>query len=356
MMATRIVKFYPRCFGGVIALPKVFTTIAGFDFDIDVLYLIKCGFKEMKHRDISNKEVWERVWELHQDIHDMLADRRDAHKTDWIANQVTLYQQDPSNSNVPINRLHKKAEIAYNALYPDLIDIWYDVLSPEEYKNHRMLRKEDYYKEAYDVIVREKGLPRFVGYNDNKGISEKQDPMVLSNIALFYAFDTLMSPETLNERFSPGGAYTIGQTLPAARLLHSGNLDGINTVEELWEIKEVPDELENPADPMCFSYHQTNNNVYAHMVPKAAIQNMSQKIIETFAEFRFRGAPLMFGTMFDRAGQNNVLIGVDVVSRYKDKDLTDSALLLAELLTSALDGVKNGDAENYGIVDSKERS
>ena len=68
----RVKRFTPMTAGGVIKVPHQFTTVAGFDFDIDKLYLLRKSFEETKSEwerleldKDQRRQIVEKIKELH---------------------------------------------------------------------------------------------------------------------------------------------------------------------------------------------------------------------------------------------------------------------------------------------------
>lgn len=73
MFHLKIVKCNPKMAANTIKLPAECTTIAGFDFDIDKLFLMRHNFRA---KPISNKAVWERIYDENPGI-------REAVRVEW---------------------------------------------------------------------------------------------------------------------------------------------------------------------------------------------------------------------------------------------------------------------------------
>jgi hypothetical protein len=80
ILKIKAIKFTPPAAGGIIRLPHAAITMAGFDFDIDKLYLMRKQFIEKqndKYSDsLSNSKVWAKVYQMYPFLKEYLEGKR----------------------------------------------------------------------------------------------------------------------------------------------------------------------------------------------------------------------------------------------------------------------------------------
>lgn len=62
----KVKRFFPKVMGGVVMVPSQFTTVAGFDFDIDKLYYFRKEFKAGKLSSEKTAKAWQRIYNIHK--------------------------------------------------------------------------------------------------------------------------------------------------------------------------------------------------------------------------------------------------------------------------------------------------
>ena len=77
MINLRVKRFSNKTTGGVIKVPPQGTVIAGFDFDIDKLFLMRYEFKDKKMTQKQIGQVWKDIYEENPDLKEKLKQARD---------------------------------------------------------------------------------------------------------------------------------------------------------------------------------------------------------------------------------------------------------------------------------------
>lgn len=438
----RMVKFFPKQMGSILAVPDAYTTIAGFDFDIDKLYLIRQSFVQKK-REFTDEEVssiWRDIYNIKEvidpetgdskwdtseasDIYkalkaartstlEKLRNNKEALKNIWSDTVARLKEHkkefDKANkdlakvksgnyngvgnvslSDEQIEMLNKfiadnfdnddikdlekekqklkmkllagfktlKKEAAEaRTLYEDAVDAYTETLANRLFTywdqiDHEELGVSETAKEFFDTYVAGIEGLEWETYNGKALHTNPQG--VIDNIKLGYYWDRLQSEETLKERFSPGGFYNIIAATPAMQRVTRNALDGIDSVEQLLGDKSYKIPNDDPSNIATVNHYQTANTIYGQLIGKAAVQNINQKLVAMCSKCELE-EPILFGSMIKRAAASSMLgeskVGKDFISRYKDSEGTDSDLLLAELLSSAVDAVKQATLEYFGIT------
>ena len=92
MLNLKIVRCCPKVGANYIQLPNICTTRAGFDFDIDKLYLIRRSF-DSTINEFHTKKVWDRVFSENPEWATILEQIRDEAPTEYLEGLKSKYEK-----------------------------------------------------------------------------------------------------------------------------------------------------------------------------------------------------------------------------------------------------------------------
>ena len=188
-----------------------------------------------------------------------------------------------------------------------------------------------------------------------------QSQAVINNLFFQVLSERLSSPDTLNERTTPGGPWMHKRVKPLMMAIRYGlkqkslqqlraMINGQSTEQALKEYAESDFQeyspQYDPTDPLTIVHYQTYNALYDRLIGIAANQNINQRLTAICKEYILSEGSLSFGSMLES--------GVDAMG--KDIQATmidgrDTELIVTEFLSGAVDAVKDALLEFFGISD-----
>lgn len=355
-IAVKAVRFFPKANGTIIAVPAHWTTVAGFDYDIDKLYFIRRQYVDDTYRvgetnkiAYNNEErylIWKEIYREYPEVAFAL-------KKSYIDNNANATEE---NFNVWAPYLNREWNRAANSSDPEVRRVI------RKYSKNRL------FDEVSDRLIREgklKGVERRLNYfNPSTSLLEQPD-YYINNLKFDSMWSRWTSPSTLIERITPGGFYNITKGTNLMKMITRNQLTDdkglpFRSISEARQYAEnYKDPYEDASDFTVVQGYQTSNVIYGALIGMAATQNILQKLLSMVPECnlvkveedpithknKFVDDHILFGSMVDRRKDNNV--GHNLTIKYKGG--IDSELMLAEYLASAVDAVKQGTLEYYNI-------
>lgn len=246
----KVKKFTRKTNGGTIKVPAAFTTIAGFDFDIDKLYFLRKEFvyesKEMS--DVENEQVWDALFGEHSNIATALeAEKRDRKGQKFMRNKKEVL----IGEDTPLNQLR-------------------DFIKLSDFGFGESTTLQDLYNQK----ARELGLTRgLIEYQYDKAIDE--NPRVARNNELLRLVQQrLQDKETLPARYTPGGFAPHKLSAKKMRILF--RQAGSISLEELNELAKTEEEYRvdyNILNPWTFVAYNKQNQAAGELIGIFANQN-----------------------------------------------------------------------------------
>lgn len=303
MINLRIKRFSHKTAGGTIKVPAQGTTIAGFDFDIDKLYLM---LNEFRMRDLSKEEVaeaWNDFYESNDGIREALKGAR---------------------ASVSAAIKEGKDEESFDRLYK----YWDKAGLPYSYQEafqQFLIDHKDKYKllDTYDF--------------DKSPLQNSRASR--NNMLINLIQQRLMDEETFKDRYTPGGFANASKAARLMRQLLFGSGDigydmrnGTVTVDKMASLIEEgkledPEPNYDPSDPMTIITYNQQNQVAGKLIGIFANQNTNHAFASLMKKFELK-KPISF------AGKS-----------YRDllnsPNGVDTSLSVAELLAASVDAVKD---------------
>lgn len=359
----RSVKFYPPCAGGIVAVSSAYTTIAGFDFDIDKLYIKRFSFvKHAKHKELTDDvklAIWNRIYEEGRDEDGVLyKEKLDRAKEKAIMDVRHSPDLTPEEKE-------EKIRVLNDVNLTHLNKFWDEAGIKHEKKKvfNGIMRKLGYgLTPAERRYIAKYG--EWEGYHDGNIPIFNLDPVVRDNMLLAIMLDRLHEEGTFKERYTPGNFCYIEEATPAMKRVTDGVFVDNNgkVITDYKQFISMPYKPQNPdpSNPSTIFHYQVNNNIYDREIGICAVQNIKQVLLAMCFKCRVGDNdrdrdvdPILFGTMIDRKTDPRFKgIGVDyLLSRVTHglEDGNDAGLNLSQMLDASVDAIKQATLEYFGV-------
>ena len=327
----KAVRFSHKTAGAVIKVPLEGTSIAGFDFDIDKLFMIRKEFIKEKQKKVKLSKddifnAWTEYFKRHPEI-----------KKDLEAHRNKLFDAG------------EQAKKDFKKTHP-LNEYFGDTEKTAELDKNKAF--EEGLKYA-GIKTMEKGESEinFIEYDCNK-TPYKNNRVARNNMLLNIIQQRLQDKETLDERITPGGFANASKHAREMRELFDGkidasNVDGTNLSLNIGKVSRsitdsTPDPEPNydPTDPYTILKYNQLNQIAGKLIGIFANQNANAALASLVQELKLKD-PIKFGSLINEEGDG---IGANLlINKFKLKDGTviDTSLTVAELLAASVDAVKD---------------
>lgn len=329
MINLKVVRFSPKTAGGTIKVPAEGTTIAGFDFDVDKLYLMRREYRsispEARYSKKDAYDIFANIYSERPDIESALIAARkkygkesDPLHTFWnhmLSDNPSFASDSNYNKDILFRKSAEKLGIAPKVT---------DQVEFEEY---------DFTKPPMSY--------EYTDASGNKVWVEGNTRAARNNMLIHLIQQRLMDPETFKQRYTPGGFANASKAARIMRELLHGDMGSINRllansdqpVLSLLESRVNDDNIQDPepdydpSDPMTIIIYNQQNQVAGKLIGIFANQNTNHAFASLMKTFKL-SVPIEF------AGHSygDFLTpppGIDV-------DLN-----VAELLSASVDAVKD---------------
>lgn len=299
MINLRVKRFSHKMAGGTIKVPPQGTTIAGFDFDIDKLYLMRNEYQYKKMTEKELEKAWKDFYKEHPELYKELVDLRGADK--GVGELLTSLLGVEVSSQ---DRLYKYKEGV-----------------TEQFNEWLSSRREKY--SSLDT------------YDFEKSPLENSKA-ARNNMLINLIQQRLSDPETFGDRYTPGGFSNASRAARVMRELLFGkveslheqgtvNLDAIGKAIDEGLLSD-PEPDYDPSDPMTIVTYNQQNQVAGKLIGIFANQNTNHAFASLMEEFYLK-EPIEFA-------------GKSYYDLLHNSDI-DTSLNVAEFLAASVDAVKD---------------
>lgn len=351
--ALHVKRCCPRSGRNYIQLPTITTTRAGFDFDIDKLYLMRKTFSA-DQSDYALKRVWDNIFSQNNELYEAMIQARDRASKDDIDAILKKYSdagvEEPKLEDIPLNRFWDVA-VKLGLTTEDKKKIF-----------------DGYVKEHPEFIVHSKFNPLNI-FNEDGSInynkifnSTRTSQDKINNIILDIMLQRLTDPELAQASFTAGGF--AGPSADArfinaikslnsstAKISESGGVRQID-VNELYDSKKVDEVIKAKskydfADPMTAIRFNQLNQVAAKLIGIYANDSSNYNIFANIDKMRISGVkPIIFGSLINADFADK---GANLLVKEVNGKTTKQKI--AELLAASVDAIKD-PVLNYLNLDS----
>lgn len=299
MINLRVKRFSHKMAGGTIKVPPQGTTIAGFDFDIDKLYLMRNEYQYKKMTEKELEKAWKDFYKEHPDLYKELVDLRGADK--GVGELLTSLLGVEVSSQ---DRLYKYKEGV-----------------TEQFNEWLSSRREKY--SSLDTYDFEKSPL------ENSKASR-------NNMLINLIQQRLSDPETFGDRYTPGGFSNASRAARVMRELLFGKVESLheqgtvnlNAIGKAIDegLLSDPEPDYDPSDPMTIVTYNQQNQVAGKLIGIFANQNTNHAFASLMEEFYLK-EPIEFA-------------GKSYYDLLHNSDI-DTSLNVAEFLAASVDAVKD---------------
>jgi hypothetical protein len=327
----KAVRFSHKTAGAVIKVPLEGTSIAGFDFDIDKLFMIRKEFIKEKQKKVKLSkddifDAWTEYFKRHPEI-----------KKDLEAYRNKLFDAG------------EQAKKDFKKTHP-LNEYFGDTEETEKLDKNKAFEEGLKYA-GIKTTEKEESEINFLEYDCNK-TPYQNNRVARNNMLLNIIQQRLQDKETLDERITPGGFANASKHAREMRELFDGkidasNVDGTNSSLNIGKVSRsitdsTPDPEPNydPTDPYTILKYNQLNQIAGKLIGIFANQNANAALASLVQELKLKD-PIKFGSLINEEGDG---IGANLlINKFKLKDGTviDTSLTVAELLAASVDAVKD---------------
>lgn len=323
-MNLKIVKFTRKELGGIIKVPSAGTTISGFDFDIDKLYLLRKEFVYNKRElsDTEPKAVWDAVYKEHGNV----------------AMGLAMAQLREANNGTKITKKGKEYTITADTPLNQLRD--FISMSDYNFKEGTTLQS------LFNQKAKELGYSSSFETYDYTKPALKNSKVARNNELLRLTQLRLQDKETLSARITPGGFDNSRKASKTHRILSDqqalqkinaqvkAGKDFMEAVNMLTEDDQDYKPTTALINPVSFIQYNQQNQVAGELIGVFANQNNNHIYSSMLKGLKLpKGTNIAFGNMANK-GSNNLLR-----STKAEQEKIDIAV--AEFLAASVDAVKD---------------
>lgn len=371
----KVRKFLPMTAGAVVIVPALYTTIAGFDFDIDKLYYIRPEYNYKKLTEKENRRRIVKIWNAiygkpnkkgpskgTSAIYKALVKAREelraqkaaqggsgevvAQSSDEVPNTIgSIVDADALYTALGLTPVkdteESEEETEEEGLEKEVSSQEDDTESSEqieeEIKEYEKLFQywelagldkpiseggtgmsaEEYFEKYYTEHYRE--FNTIETYDHKKSLYE-QLQVVINNFLFKLYQARLEDYDTFQERYTPSGYENLLRARPimlAIRYADRKKLAACTSFEKLCELaKEFEDTTPeyDPTDIATLIHFQVQNALYDQLIGIAANQNINQKYTSLMEKLRLK-TPVKWGSMLK---SNDPGMGRDIKQRFME--------------------------------------
>lgn len=335
-------RFFPKTIGGIMMVPSQFTTIAGFDFDIDKLYFVQREFKYSSPTDIyNNYDIW-----------------TDFYTESPLGKKIFPYLKRAYEQNVKLapgySESGKTLMVEYNKQWDNarrlMTNEGVDMSDVPATYTDAFLQFAHTHTDRYGNLKYVTLKSRYI--YDSPILEQSQE--AVNNLLFDYYQSRLEDYDTFKERYTPGGPLQLKKALPIMLAINYASPEELaqcRTLEDLERLSEKFKDYSHPYDPTELStiaHYQTYNALYDKLIGVAANQNINQRLTALLERLSLKEA-IKFGSL-TQCPATDTDAGRNVKARIVNG--IDTELLNTEFLSSAVDAVKNALLEYFGIDDN----
>ena len=339
MLNCQIKRFTSKTAGGTLKVPSEGTTIAGFDFDIDKLYFMQREY----HKKISDKAyiennfsedqkllIWQFVYEGFPSLKRKLTLARD------IAEANDRDQKIHKVIELPNGKIRIKHLTPLNSYYDEVEG---EKITGKSKKDIFVNTAKEYNFEPTQNINKKEDIVRLEQYDFTKTPEEnvKISRSRTNNLLISLVQERLKDPETMKQRYTPGGFEEAKQTARFLRELMYGNLDGvirggvvdISALKSRQSSETDPEPNYSVTDPYTILHYNQQNQLAAKLIGIFANQNTHTAFVSCMDVFRLKEA-------IDFCGHH----GMKDLLHKDSPEAAESSLRVAQFLAASVDAVK----------------
>ena len=335
MINCQIKRFTSKMAGGTLKVPAQGTSIAGFDFDIDKLYFMQreyhkqlkdSSYVESKFSDTAKNTIWKSIFESNKELEAALVKAREeaeASNSDLV-----------STRTLPNGRTLTKHKTTLNSYYDQVNGQGITGKTKGEIFKEKAL--ELGMKPTQNLVEGDKS-ESLEKYDFTKA-PEENSRASRNNLLISLIQARLMDPDTMKQRYTPGGFEDAKATARLMRELRFGDLTGMVNGElvNLDALRSRKDGATDPepnysvTDPYTILIYNQQNQVAGKLIGIFANQNTHNAFVSCMDKFELKEA-------LDFCGHTNMK---DLLHKNSPK-AAEVSLNVSQFLAASVDAVKD---------------
>lgn len=340
MINCRIKRFTPKTAGGTIKVPPQGTSIAGFDFDIDKLYFMQREYHkhyndklyvEDNFSELDKYQIWATFYENNPEIMEALTRAR----AEAEADNPDLAEYRPIIRNgVDTGRRRTRHKTTLNS--------YWGAANIEGNFGKSKASAFSETAQAEGIMPSQNLVPNapsvWVETYDFDKPPEENTRAARNNLLITIMQARLMDPDTMIQRYTPGGFDNASKAARLMRELFYGDLAGIvsngnvnlSALEQRQSSDTDPEPNYDPTDPYTILVYNQQNQVAGKLIGIFANQNTNHAFASAMEEF-------LLNKPIDFCGHHNMR---DLLHK-GSKDAAQIDRNMAEFLAASVDAVKD---------------
>ena len=336
MINCQIKRFTPKTAGGTMKVPPEGTSIAGFDFDIDKLYFMQreyhkhykdSSYTESNFSEAQKYEIWGAFYAQNPEVRDALANA-----------QAAAMQSDPTNhaitKTLPNGRTITRPKNALNS-YWEVAGIS-EKFGIDKHSAFAETAQQEGIKPTQNIVQGE-SLEWMEEYDFNKS-PEDNTRAARNNLLITLIQARLMDPQTVRQRYTPGGFANASKAARLMRELFHGDLSSvfngstvnIAALEQRQDSDTDPEPNYDPTDPYTILVYNQQNQVAGKLIGIFANQNTNHAFASSMDVFELNEPIAFCGKSFK-----------DLLHKGNKDEAAQIDLNMAEFLAASVDAVKD---------------
>lgn len=341
MINCQIKRFTPKTAGGTMKVPPEGTSIAGFDFDIDKLYFMQReyhkyyndkSYVESNFSESDKYAVWGAFYAANEEIKDALE-----------AARVEAEAKDPSLvETMPIRNKQGQETGRVRTIHKTTLNSYWDAANITEgfgKDKHTAFAETAQQEGIKPSLNQTKGdVVEWMEEYDFTKSPEENSRASRNNLLITLIQARLMDPQTVKQRYTPGGFANASKAARLMRELFHGDLTGvvngvnvnISALEQRQDDDTDPEPNYDPTDPYTILVYNQQNQVAGKLIGIFANQNTNHAFASSMDVFELNEPIAFCGKSFK-----------DLLHKRDKDEAAQIDLNMAEFLAASVDAVKD---------------
>ena len=341
MINCQIKRFTPKTAGGTMKVPPEGTSIAGFDFDIDKLYFMlreyhkhynDKSYVESNFSESDKYAVWGAFYAQNPEVRDALeAARAEAEASNPDLVEIRHIYNRQGQDTGRVRTIHKTT-----------LNSYWDTANIEKgfgmnkATAFAMTAQQEGIKPSQSTVKGE-ALEWMEEYDFNKA-PEDNTRAARNNLLITLIQARLMDPQTVKQRYTPGGFANASKAARLMRELFHGDLTGVvnggninmSALEQRQDSDTDPEPNYDPTDPYTILVYNQQNQVAGKLIGIFANQNTNHAFASSMDVFELNEPIEFCGKSFK-----------DLLHKRDKDEAARIDLNMAEFLAASVDAVKD---------------
>ena len=341
MINCQIKRFTPKTAGGTLKVPPEGTSIAGFDFDIDKLYFMlreyhkhynDKSYVESNFSDNQKYSIWWDFYEENPEVKEALERAREGAE----ANNPDLVETKPiyNRQGQPTGRVRTVHKTTLNS--------YWDTAGIKENFGFDKGTAFAMTAQAHGVTpdlnqTKDVKTEWMEEYDFNKA-PEDNTRAARNNLLITLIQARLMDPQTVKQRYTPGGFANASKAARLMRELFHGDLTSVvnrgivdmSALEQRQDSDTDPEPNYDPTDPYTILVYNQQNQVAGKLIGIFANQNTNHAFASSMDVFELNEPIEFCGKSFK-----------DLLHKRDKEEAARIDLNMAEFLAASVDAVKD---------------